>query len=140
MQHRRSSSPQEPAFPGSPAETRHKQTWKDSSVKGCMFRVEGYELRKHEKPQREKRLERKLIARMPGPNSPPSRMLCVNGWSLIWTLTWLAHGCFAGADGVLWTLTWLAHGCFAGTDRVFVDVNMVGTQMLFGNGRSLGGR
>ena len=27
-------------------------------------------------------------------------MLCGNGWSLIWTLSWLAHGCFAGLDGV----------------------------------------
>ena len=27
-------------------------------------------------------------------------MLCGNGWSLIWTLSWLAHGCSAGMDGV----------------------------------------
>eukprot|EP00439_Symbiodinium_sp_Y106_P078877 s295_g17.t1 len=26
-------------------------------------------------------------------------MLCGNGWSLIWTLSWLAHGCSAGMDG-----------------------------------------
>ena len=27
-------------------------------------------------------------------------MLCGNGWSLIWTLSWLAHGCSAAMDGV----------------------------------------
>ena len=27
-------------------------------------------------------------------------MLCGNGCSLIWTLSWLAHGCSAGMDGV----------------------------------------
>ena len=27
-------------------------------------------------------------------------MLCGNGWSLIWTLSWWAHGCSAGMDGV----------------------------------------
>eukprot|EP00439_Symbiodinium_sp_Y106_P036403 s3310_g4.t1 len=27
-------------------------------------------------------------------------MLCGNGWSLIWTLSWLAHGCSARMDGV----------------------------------------
>ena len=27
-------------------------------------------------------------------------MLCGNGWSLIWTLSWLAHGCSSGMDGV----------------------------------------
>ena len=27
-------------------------------------------------------------------------MLCGNGWSLIWTLSCLAHGCSAGMDGV----------------------------------------
>ena len=27
-------------------------------------------------------------------------MLCGNGRSLIWTLSWLAHGCSAGMDGV----------------------------------------
>ena len=26
-------------------------------------------------------------------------MLCGNGWSLIWTLSWSAHGCSAGMDG-----------------------------------------
>ena len=27
-------------------------------------------------------------------------MLCGNGWSQIWTLLWLAHGCSAEMDGV----------------------------------------
>ena len=27
-------------------------------------------------------------------------MLCGNGWGLIWTLSWSAHGCSAGMDGV----------------------------------------
>ena len=27
-------------------------------------------------------------------------MLCGNGWSRIWRLSWLAHGCSAGMDGV----------------------------------------
>ena len=27
-------------------------------------------------------------------------MLCGNGWSLIWTLSWLAYGCSAGMDGL----------------------------------------
>ena len=27
-------------------------------------------------------------------------MPCGNGWSLIWTLSWLAHGRSAGMDGV----------------------------------------
>ena len=31
----------------------------------------------------------------------------------------------------LWTLTWLAHRCFLGTDGVLVDVNMVSTWMLW---------
>ena len=65
-------------------------------------------------------------------------MLCGSGWSLIWTLSWVAHGCSAGMDGVsdldvimvgtwmlcgngwslIWTLSWLAHGCSAGMDGV----------------------
>ena len=32
--------------------------------------------------------------------TPDTWMLCGNGWSLIWTLSWLAHGCSAGMDGV----------------------------------------
>ena len=27
-------------------------------------------------------------------------MLCGHGWGLIWTLSWWAHGCCAGMDGV----------------------------------------
>ena len=27
-------------------------------------------------------------------------MLCANGWSLTWTLSWLAHGCSVRSDGV----------------------------------------
>ena len=33
-------------------------------------------------------------------SSPSSAALCGNGWSLIWTLSWWAHGCSAGMDGV----------------------------------------
>ena len=122
-------------------------------------------------------------------------MLCGNGRSLsgryhgwhidalwertefVWTLSWLAHGCSVGAQRVcldvimvgtwmlcgngrsssgryhgwdmdalwersefVWTLSWLAHGCFVGAQRVCLDVIMVGTWMLCGNGRSLSGR
>ena len=94
----------------------------------------------------------------------------------VWTLTWLGHGCSVGTDGLcvdvnlvgtwmlcgngrtlcgrygcsvgtlwertdfVWTLTWLGHGCSVGTDGLCVDVNMVGTWMLCGNGRTLCGR
>ena len=95
----------------------------------------------------------------------------------VWTLSWLGHGCSVGTDGVcldvimvgtwmlcgngwslsgryhgwhmdalwkrlefVWTLSWLAHGCSVGTDGVCLDVIMVGTWMLCGNGRSLSGR
>ena len=63
-------------------------------------------------------------------------MLCVNGWSLIWTLSCLAHAvrewmesdldvimvdtwmlCGNGWS-LIWTLSWLAHGCSAGIDGV----------------------
>ena len=118
-------------------------------------------------------------------------MLCGNGRSLIWTLSWLGHGCCAGTDGVwcgryyswdmdalrewmesdldvimvgrwmlcgngrrvMWTLSWLGHGCSAGEDGVWcgcyhswdmrewmesdLDVVMVGTWMLCGNRWSL---
>ena len=59
-------------------------------------------------------------------------MLCGNGWSLIWTLSWSAHGCSAEMDGsdldvimagtwmlcrngwsLIWTSSWSAHGCSA---------------------------
>ena len=87
-----------------------------------MFRVEGYELRKHEKPQREKRLERKLIARMPGPNSPPLPDA-------------LRERMESDLD-VNMVGTWM----LCGSRRSLVDVDMVGTWMLCGNGQSLCGR
>ena len=34
----------------------------------------------------------------------------------------------------VWTLTWLGHRCSVGTDGLCVDVNMVETWMLCGNG------
>ncbi|CAE7238208.1 unnamed protein product [Symbiodinium sp. KB8] len=57
----------------------------------------------------------------------------------VWMLSWLAHGCFVGTDGLcrdvimvamalwerpefVWTLSWLPHGCFVETDGVCVDV------------------
>ena len=40
----------------------------------------------------------------------------------------------------VWTSSWLRHGCSVGTDGVCVDVIMVGTWMLYGNGWSLCGR
>ena len=95
----------------------------------------------------------------------------------VWTLSWLAHGCSVGTDGVrldvimvgtwvlcgngrnlsgryhgwhmgalwertefVWTLSWLAHGCSVGTDGICLDVIMVGTWVLCGNGRNLSGR
>ena len=39
----------------------------------------------------------------------------------------------------VWTLSWLAHGCSVGTDGVCLDVIMVGPWMLCGNGGSLSG-
>ena len=62
--------------------------------------------------------------------------ICGNRWSLIWTLSWLAHAlrewmesdldvimlgtwmlCGNGWS-LIWTLSWLAHGCSAGMDGV----------------------
>ena len=40
----------------------------------------------------------------------------------------------------VWMLTWLGHGCSVGMDGLCVDLNMVGTWMLCGNGRTLCGR
>ena len=40
----------------------------------------------------------------------------------------------------VWMLTWLGHGCSVATGGLCVDVNMVGTWMLCGNGRALCGR
>ena len=64
-------------------------------------------------------------------------MLCGSGYDLIWTLSWLAHGCSAeriwsdldvttvgtrmlcgNGYGLIWTLSWQAHGCSAGVDMV----------------------
>ena len=58
-------------------------------------------------------------------------MLCGNGWSLIWTLSWSALRQWIWSDldvimvgtwmlcgngyGLIWTLSWLAHGCSAKT-------------------------
>ena len=65
-------------------------------------------------------------------------MLCGNGWSLIWTLSWLAHGCSAGMDGVR---SARYHGWHMDALREWMesdlDVIMVGTWMLYGNGWSL---
>ena len=68
-------------------------------------------------------------------------MLCGNGWSLIWTLSWVIMGgtwdalrewmeseldvimagtwmlCGNGWS-LIWTLSWLAHGCSARMDGV----------------------
>ena len=63
-------------------------------------------------------------------------MLCGNGWSLIWTLSWLAHGCSAGMHGVG---SGRYHGWHTDALREWMesdlDVIMVGTWMLCGNGR-----
>ena len=40
----------------------------------------------------------------------------------------------------VWTLSWLAHGCSVGTDGICLDAIMVGTWVLCGNGRNLSGR
>ena len=61
-------------------------------------------------------------------------ILCGNGWSLIWTLSWLGQRCSAGMDGVEGTLSWLPHGCSAGMDGVCGNVIMVATWMFCGNG------
>ena len=87
-------------------------------------------------------------------------MLCGNGWNLIWTWSWLAHGCSTRMDGVRsgryhgWPMdalrewmesdldvimvgTWMlcGHGCSL-IWRIYEDI-MVGTWMLSGNGWSL---
>ena len=65
-------------------------------------------------------------------------MLCGNGWSLIWTLSWWAHGCSAEMDGVS---SGRYHGRHMDALREWMesdlDVIMVGTWMLCGNGWSL---
>ena len=67
-------------------------------------------------------------------------MLCLNGRSLSGRYHgWHMDALFERTEFV-WTLSWFAHGCFVGTDGVWLDVIMVGTWMLCGNGRSLSGR
>eukprot|EP00439_Symbiodinium_sp_Y106_P071059 s173_g12.t1 len=65
-------------------------------------------------------------------------MLCGNGWSLIWTLSWLAHGC---SRRYLPQTTGRYHGWHMDALRQWMesdlDVIMVGTWMLCGNGWSL---
>eukprot|EP00439_Symbiodinium_sp_Y106_P057387 s1521_g8.t1 len=65
-------------------------------------------------------------------------MLCGHGWSLIWTLSWLAHGCSAGMDGqtrpAIVPTVYLRDAEWMESD---LDVIMVGTWMLCENGRSL---
>ena len=67
-------------------------------------------------------------------------MLCGNGRSL----SGRYHGWHMDAlwecSEFVWTLSWSGHGCSVGTDGVCLDVIMVGTWMLCGNGRSLSGR
>ena len=67
-------------------------------------------------------------------------MLCGNGRSM----SGRYHGWHMDAlwerMEYVWTLSWLAHECSVGTDVVCLDVIMVGTWMLCGNGRSLSGR
>ena len=57
----------------------------------------------------------------------------------VWTLSWLAHGCSVGTDGVVWTLSWLGHGCSVGAQRLCLDIIMVGTWMLCGSAATLSG-
>ena len=75
-----------------------------------------------------------------------------------WTLSWLGHGLWQNGWGLGghchgWdmdalaermgsgrALSWLGNGCFGRTDGVWANVVMVGTWMLWQNGRCLGGR
>ena len=61
-------------------------------------------------------------------------VLCGNGWSL-WERYhgWHMDGLWERMEFV-GTLSWLAHGCSVGTDGVCGNVIMVGTWMLCGNG------
>ena len=67
-------------------------------------------------------------------------MLCGNGWSS----SGRYHGWHMDAlwerTGFVWTLSWLAHGCSVGPDGVCLDVIMVGPWMLCVNAGSLSGR
>eukprot|EP00439_Symbiodinium_sp_Y106_P043742 s4731_g5.t1 len=79
-------------------------------------------------------------------------MLCGNECNLIWTLSWLAHGCSdldvimvgtwmlcGNGCSLIWTLSW--HGWHMDALREWMesdlDVIMVRTWMLCGNGWSL---
>ena len=67
-------------------------------------------------------------------------MRCGNGRSLSGRYHgWHMDALFERTEFV-WTLSWLAHGCFVGTDGVCLDVIMFATWMLCLNGRSLSGR
>ena len=74
-------------------------------------------------------------------------VIMVGTWMLCWNgrnLSGRYHGWHMDAlwqrMEFVWTLSWLAHGCSVGTDGICLDVIMVGTWMLFGNGRNLSGR
>ena len=54
--------------------------------------------------------------------------------NVIMVATWMLYG---NGWSLLWTLSWLGHGCSAGMDRVCGNVIMVATWMLCGNGWSL---
>ena len=76
-------------------------------------------------------------------------MLCGHGWGLIWTLSWLAHGCSAGRSGRYhgWHMdalrAWMGsdlHAIMVGTWMLLgsdLDVIMVGTWVLCGHGWGL---
>ena len=53
-------------------------------------------------------------------------MLCGHGWGLIWTLSWLAHGCSAGRSGRYHGWHMDALRAWMGSD---LNVMMVGTWM-----------
>ena len=65
-------------------------------------------------------------------------VIMVGTWSVIWTLSWLAHGCAAGMDRVS---SGRYHGwhmdALRGWMESDLDVIMVGTRMLCGSGWSL---
>ena len=54
--------------------------------------------------------------------------------NVIMVATWMLYG---NGWSLLWTLSWLGHGCSAGMDRVCGNVIMFATWMLCGNGWSL---
>ena len=62
------------------------------------------------------------------------------GTDFVWTLTWLGHGCSVGTDGLCVDVNMVGTWMLCGNGRTCVDVNMVGTWMLCGKGRTLCGR